>query len=347
MNLIDYIFFLPYKIIWNILNFFSKRQETVFYCEDPLDYHMFLPIQKHLSIPIIYVARKKKSKTFFRERNIPFKSFPAFPAAVIMARHAAFRFPAKKVVKIGFDHGLYQFKRWTATKYYNRFDVYLVSSPHQEELARQRGIRTTKAVGYPKLDKAFDGTISAEDLRKLSEQLNLNPDKETILFSSTWDVDGLSALNRWIDKAQTLTDEFNVLLTVHTWTKFHLVDKLKKIKGAVFLQEQDITPHLMLCDYFVGDYNSLIGEACALDKKIITFRVPQSPRAISEVRKMIAELSYQIDEFEEIYQAIEFYRRLPQARAEERRRANEIMFLTLDGQAGQRAAEIISNMIQH
>jgi len=345
MNLLDYILFLPYKWVWNILNILKRRSAVIFYCEDPLDYHMFVPIQKHLPVPVTYVARKAKTKAFFRGNHIPFKTFPVFPAAVIMARHAAFRFPAKGIVKIGFDHGLYQFKRWTATKYYNRFDLYLVSSRRQVELARQRGIRTTQAVGYPKLDKAFDGSISAQDLQKLRTQLHLNPQKETILFSSTWDADGLSALTRWIDNVHVLTAEFNLLLTVHTWTKPRLIEKLKQIEGAVFLQEQDITAHLMLCDYFVGDYNSLIGEACALDKKIITFRVPPSPRAIPEVRRMIADLSYQIDDFEEIHQAINYYRKNPRAKSAERKKANDIMFLALDGKAGQRAARSICSRI--
>ena len=78
----------------------------------------------------------------------------------------------KKIVKIGFDHGLYQFKRWTSAKYYNDFDIYFVSSEQQVKLAKKRGITTTKAIGYPKLDPAFDGTYDKRFRENLIEKLN-------------------------------------------------------------------------------------------------------------------------------------------------------------------------------
>ncbi len=86
---------------------------------------------------------------------------PSFPNIVIMARQTPYKFPVNKIVKIGFDHGLYQFKRWTSPKNYNGFDVYFVSSSDQVRIANSMGINTVKAIGYPKLDKAFNGTVNA------------------------------------------------------------------------------------------------------------------------------------------------------------------------------------------
>lgn len=345
MNLLDYLFYFPYKIIWHLCNLFLRRREVVFYCEDELDYVMFQPIKKHLSFPVTYVAFGKKAVKFFRRQNLPFKSYPVFPAAVIMARHAAFRFPVKKIKKVGFDHGLYQFKRWTSAKYYNRFDVYLVSSPRQTKLAKQMGIQTTYAVGYPKLDKAFDGSIRKEVLQRRALELGLDPLKKTIIFTSTWDVEGLSALDRWIDKVEQLAKKYNVLLSAHSWTDKKKIEKLKAVPNTFFLDRQDITDYLLLCDYFVGDYNSLIGEFCALDKPIITFRVPQSPRAIDEVRRLIADLSVQVDCFEEIEAAISKYEKYPQLKQKQRARANNTFYLALDGQAGKRAANVIEETL--
>jgi CDP-glycerol glycerophosphotransferase (TagB/SpsB family) len=263
-----------------------------------------------------------------------------------MARHAPYKFSVQQILKIGFDHGLYQFKRWTSPENYNRFNRYFVSSPEQVKSAKTLGITTTKAIGYPKLDNAFNGTYNEEFLNKIKTELKLDSNKRTIIFTSTWDVDGLSALDRWIDRVEELTDKYNVLITVHTWTDKNKIDKLKSIKNAFYLDKFDVTTYLMISDVFIGDYNSLIGEACALNKPIITFKVPESKRAITEVREMISNISIQINTFDKIGAAIEESLDNPRAKETQRKEANEIMYLALDGKAGKRAAEEIKTLIK-
>ncbi len=347
MNLIDYLLYVPYKVLWHVLNLFKKREDIIFYCADPLDYEMFLPVAKHLSFPVRIIAANRKTRRYLKEKGLPFGRPPVFPRAVIMARHAAYKFPVKKIVKLGFDHGLYQFKRWTSAKYYNRFDVYFVSSSQQMKTALQKGINSTQAVGYPKLDKAFDGSITSEYLVDLGRQIGLDPAKKTVLFSTTWDVDGLSAIRRWVDRVHELTGQYNILLTAHTWTKSEFIHKLRHVPKAYFIEAFDITEYLMLSDVFVGDYNSLIGEYCALDKPIITFRTNAGTRAIPEVRKLIAEISVQVEDFNQIPKAIERCLENPNEKQEQRRRANRIFYYKLDGQAGKRAAQIIEETIGH
>jgi len=341
MNLQDYLLPLFYKPIWYLHKLRGKTISLAFYCADPLDYFMFQPILKHLKMPLTYIAKNKKTRQFFKINNIPYLPYPAFPDAVIMARHEAYKFPVSSIKKIGFDHGLYQFKRWTASKYYNLFDTYFVSSEQQVKLAQDRGITTTRAIGYPKLDKLFNGQIGPDVLDKMRRELNLDPSKKTVIFTSTWDVGGLSALKRWVDRVHELTADYNVLLTVHTWSDSDSIQKLRNVPGAVYLDAFDISPYLPLCDVFVGDYNSLIGEFCSLDKPIITFRVPLSNRAVPEVHELIGRLSLQIDTFDEIIPALERSIENPNEKSEERQKANKIFYLKLDGKAGQRAAEDI------
>ena len=341
MTLLDYLIPLFYKPLWYLL----KTDDVAFYAVDPLDYEMFLPIKKHLDHKIVYIAKNKKTRDYFRKKNISFKRYPAFPRAVIMGRHAAYKFPVKQIKKIGFDHGLYQFKRWTNVKLYNQFDVYFVSSEEQVKTARKMGINTTKAIGYPKLDKLFDGSINNDDLQKLKDRKGLAASKKTVIFTSTWDVAGLSALERWVDRVQELTEKYNILLTAHPWTKPSLLVKLSAIKGAFYLQESDISLYLMISDVFVGDYNSLIGEFCALDKPIITFRVPESGRTVPEVMEMIKNISYQVDNFDEIPAAIEHCLKYPDEKRDAMRNANKKLFYALDGKSGERAAKFIKNII--
>ena len=306
---------------------------------------MFIPIKKHLA-EIEIVAKNKKTRDYLEKKEIPYLRMPTFPKSVIMTRHSAYKFPVKQIIKIGFNHGLYQFKKWTATEHFNRFNIFFVSSNEQVKVAKTRGITTTKAIGYPKLDNAFNGMYNKCFLNKLKDRININKDKRTIIFTSTWNLHELSALNRWIDRVEELAKTYNILFTVHTWTEKRKIIKLKSIKGTFFIDSFDITPYLMIADVFVGDYSSIIGEACGLNKPIITFRVPESKRSIKEITEMIESISIRINEFDELQKAIEQSLSNPDELKHEREKANKIMFYALDGNAGKRAAEEIIELVK-
>jgi CDP-glycerol glycerophosphotransferase (TagB/SpsB family) len=340
MVLSYYIYKYPYKIVWHLINVFNKKSQIAFYCADPLDYEMFLPILKYLPSPII-IAKNNKTRKYLKRKGIMYVRMPSFPAAVIMARQSPYKFPVKNIVKIGFDHGLYQFKRWTSAKNYNGFNIYFVSSDDQVETGLKLGINSIKAIGYPKLDKAFDGEYDSKYLKKIKEAKGIDPDKKTILFTTTWDVAGLSAIEKWIDKIELLTEQYNVLVTVHTWTKESYKNKLRSYKNVIYLEEFDVTHYLMIADVLVGDYSSIIGEFCAFDKPIITFKVPDSDRTIDDITNLIRSISIQIDTYQEIHSALKHSINNPEEKSEERLEANKILFYALDGQAGKRAADEI------
>lgn len=346
MTILDYLLPLVYSPVWYIAKRLRKTLKIAFYAADPLDYEMLLPIARHLDFPLEIIAKNRKTRDYLKTKGIPYKRYPAFPEIVIMGRHAAYKFPVKTIKKIGFDHGLYQFKRWTRPKMYNLFDVYFVSSQTQVQNSREKGIRTTKAIGYPKIDKVFNGEISDAKLQNIRKILNIDPAKKTVIFTSTWDVAGLSALQRWINRVGELKDNYNLLLTAHTWTKQKYLEQLKSIEGAHYIDSFDITEYLMIADVFIGDYNSLIGEFCALDKPIITFKVPKSDRIVPAVHKMIAEISTQVDTFDELPEAIEMCLKNPQKKEAARAQANRTMYYALDGQAGKRAATVITEVLE-
>lgn len=340
-----YLYKYPYKAIWYFNRLFKRTHQLAFYCADPLDYEMFRPIQKFLP-PMKIIAKNSKVKKYLNKKGIVYISMPAFPDAVIMARQTPYKFPVDKIIKVGFDHGLYQFKRWTSPRNYNGFDVYFVSSSQQVKTAGKLGIYTVEAVGYPKLDNAFNGTYNFEYLDTLKKNIGINPDKKTIIFTSTWDVAGLSALPKWIDGLETLTENYNVLVTVHTWTDPNYISRLRSMPGVVFIEEYDVTPYLMIADAFVGDYSSIIGECCAFDKPIITFRVPESDRTIPEILDLIKNISIQIDDFNELQGVLEKCLCDPDIKSAERKAANKILFYALDGKAGKRAADRILSLIE-
>lgn len=101
----------------------------------------------------------------------------------------------------------------------------------------------------------------------------------------------------------------------------------------------------MIADVLIGDYSSIIGEFCAFNKPIITFKVPDSERTIPEIQELLKEISLQINDKEELENAIKLSIDNPNDKAANRDRANKILFYALDGQAGIRAAEEIKSYL--
>ena len=102
----------------------------------------------------------------------------------------------------------------------------------------------------------------------------------------------------------------------------------------------------MIADLLVGDYSSIIGEFCAFDKPIITFKVPDSDRTIPEIQQLLKNISIQVDNFEELKTAIIESLKNPDEKSEQRKEANKILFYKLDGQAGKRAADEIKRLLK-
>ena len=312
----------------------------VAYCADPLDFMILKPVLDHLpGIPI--VAKNSRTAAYLRSQGIQSKRLPVFPRGVIMCRHAAHKFPEKRIIKIGLRHGAFHFKAFAGSRYFNAFDLYFLTSQKEVEQAVAAGIKTDLATGFPKLDPLFNGSINEEILKSVFRQAKLDPGKKTIIFTATWDKSGMSAIHLWIHKLPSFIDKYNVLITVHPWTSKKYREQLKKMPGVFFIQQPDVLPYLALADVMVGDTSSIIAEFCALDKPIITFRVAGTKRTVPEITRLLKKISIQIETVAELPRAIEISLKNPNERSAERQQANRLMFDRLDGQAGKRVAEII------
>ena len=337
-----YIYKYPYRLIWRIRRLFRKGFDLAFYCADPIDWIILSRLREYLP-PLRIIASGNATKAYLRERGIAFQSMPAFPDAVIMSRHAAHKFPEKRIMKFGLRHGVYHFKRFTSARNYNLFDLYFVTSSREEEIARSLGIRSARAAGFPKLDPAFDGTYPEDRLDVYRRNCGLDRQKKTVLFTATWEKSGMSAVQLWKDRIGDLTNRYNVLVTLHPWISGKVRQSIAELPGIYFIADYDVLPYMLIADVMVGDTSSIIGEFCVLDKPIITFRVPDARRMLPEIRELLESISMRVATFDEMETAL---RRITEAgddRKEQRVRANRIMFDKLDGLAGKRiTGEIVA-----
>ena len=340
----NYLLKIPYSLVWHLYKLFGKLIPVVFYCGDPVDYHVFLPVAKYLD-EIVYVTDKPKVKTYLAQKGIKCKSLPVYPRCVIMARHSTHKFPYSKICRIGMRHGAYHFKRMTSPENYNQFNLYLMTSKMDVNAAKEMGIISAKAVGFPKLDPAFNGEITAAALAELRSRLGFNNGKPIVLFSATYDSSGMSAISFWCNNLHRLTEKWNVMVTLHSWIKPAYKDKINNTPDVYLIKDYDTLPYIMLADITVGDTSSILAECCALDKPIITLYLGQAKRSLKEIRDLIDAISYKVKSFADLEEKLNYVLTHKDELKPYRTVANAIFFDELDGKAGFRASNEIKALI--
>lgn len=335
----------PYYFFWKTDKLLTAKHPIIdFYIGELMDYHIMKPIISQFPSARV-VARNFKVRSGLRKYGINAVMWPTLPDVVIMARHALHEYPIQNVIKIGMSHGTYMFKNFIAAKKYNAFARYMLTSQEVVDAGKETGITSAVAIGYPKLDQAFNGEITASDLNQLRQRLKLNPSKPTLLFSATWDKSGMSAISRWHDRVDELAGKYNILVTLHPFMSASYVNSIKNKSGIHYVDNDNDIPYLMLADVLVSDTSSIIAEFCAFNKPIITFRVEKAKRLNESIKELIGSISVPIDSFDQLPEAIEEALHNDQL-APARETANKRFYYALDGNAGTRAVKEIRNVLK-
>ncbi|MEE4176987.1 MAG: CDP-glycerol glycerophosphotransferase family protein [Bacteroides sp.] len=335
----------PYWLGWQLRRLMRGPGKVAFYLDSEHDHAVIEHILPHLNFPFDLVARNLKVASALRKRGIAVKTWPVFPPAVIMARHALHRFPIKAVRKAGLKHGPHFFKKMIRAEKFNAFDLFIFISENEVGTAKKNGVRVGVAGGYPRLD-AFSHPKTIALSEKILKQPGFDSSKKTLLFTATWDQSGMSAVDRWIDELQGLKERFNLLVSLHPMMSEEQLRKAKAVPGIFLASPEDLPACMLAADFLIGDTSSVLAEFCALDKPIITFRVDTGRRLSSEIRQMISEISLQIDKLEELDQAILRYQENPQLKQSERQRWNKIFFDNPSGSHGKKVAAILNQWVQ-
>ena len=338
MVLSYYLLKIPYTIVWEVRNILGLNKDVMLYCANALDYQIFSPVQKHIENDVKVIAKDKKAQQELEKIGVESILYPAFPKGVIMCRQAGYKFPASRMLKVGMRHGAYTFKPFANTKGYNLLDYFYMTSNREVERAKAKGIKCAVAIGFPKLDPFFDGSITSNRVDEIRADAAIDNSRPTILFTATWNNSGISAVNIWFDKLASLTQKYNILVTVHPWTSNEIKHKIATTKGVYLIKTADVVPYIKVADICIGDTSSILAECCALDKPIITFKVADGKRTDKEVKQLISEFTTQINSFNELDENIELLLTNPDMKKVQRANANKVMFDLLDGKAGLRAA---------
>ncbi|MBK7104082.1 MAG: CDP-glycerol glycerophosphotransferase family protein [Ignavibacteriae bacterium] len=323
---------IPYTIAWYLTNSRINPFPIVFYCTDFIDYEIFEPILNEFEeITIVSKNRNVQEKLF--EHGVSSILWPVYPKVVFMARHSLHMFPAKKIIKIGMRHGAYNFKSFISKKKYNKFDLYFFTSQNELNEAKEIGITIGDVGGFPKIDVLHNGQISFDELENLKVKLKFNNGKPIILFSATWNKSELSAITKWYDKLRLLTNDYNILVTAHSFTEKNIIEKIKSEDNIYFIENEKAAPYLLLADILIGDSSSIIAEFCTLDKPIITFRIEEKGRLNLKIINMLDEISFRVNSFEELINILPNSLKNKNLLSEKRKHHSKIMIDNFNGNA--------------
>ena len=342
-----YIGYIPYQIVWRFLRILRKKKRIVLHIDSEYDLYLFYNIQKHLKLVdlvVTSIALKKKLENRI-DKEISINCYPAFPDAVIMFRNAAWKYPVKKIIKIGMTHGAYNFKRLPKSYYYNMFDLFLMTSDDDVKRSQAKGVKTSKAIGYPKSDSLLNNTYNEAVLVGIRKTLRLDQSKKTLLFTATWDGSGMSAIDKWYNKLQSLLDRFNIVVNLHDKMSQHYRYHLQHQQGIHFIDQPDVYPYILIADVCITDTSSLIAEFCIADKPIVTFSVNKTERTLEDIIIIIKKVSISIDTFSQLPQAIDEALTRNKEFSLIRKKVIQTLISPLDGKAGIRAANEIVKLI--
>ncbi|MCB5228688.1 MAG: CDP-glycerol glycerophosphotransferase family protein [Candidatus Cloacimonetes bacterium] len=340
------LFYRPvYNSLWRLHSAMGKLLPLAYFAPEEIDLQGFATVAKHLP-PLSYISGCPPVIQRLRDQGQRPHTLLSFPKVLIMSRHSLHKFPCSKIISIGMRHGPYHFKRMTRAINYNRFDLYLFSSEADKKAAEEIGVKVGCAVGFPRLDPAFDGSITEGDLQDTRQRLALVPGKPTLLFSATWDASGMSAIDKWINALPFLAERWNIMVTLHPWMAAKYVKSIQATPSVVFLKQRDLLRAMMLADVCIGDQSSILAECCALGKGMVTFQTPPAAKALPHIEELLQGISLRIKSIGELEPACKRLLENPQLLATERAEANRLMFDKLDGQAGKRAAQSILKLLK-
>jgi CDP-glycerol glycerophosphotransferase (TagB/SpsB family) len=166
-----------------------------------------------------------------------------------------------------------------------------------------------------------------------------------LLFTATWEKSGLSAIKKWYNKLDRISDYYNILVTVHPWIDKSIIEKIKKTKNVFFIEENDLSIYLLMSDIMIADTSSIIAEFNALNKPIITFKVDAKGRLTDEIVEILNKLTVRIDTFDDLVSILEA-KDIYNVDADLSNKYNQIFFDFPLGNHGLKAAQVITNFLE-
>ncbi len=246
-------------------------------------------------------------------------------------------------------HGLSD-KKYGRSKKVLLYDLVLLPGKKEEDAYRTMGILDKmkyQTVGYPKLDRVFQGKINQEEQRI---KLGLDPDKTTVLYAPTWnDRTGNTSYPKFgVEVLNQVPSDINLVVKLHPNTKSYdkkyypiLKEIAAKKDNILFIDyAADIIPIMATADLLIGDISSVTHEFMAFQRPLVFldsgFHLFQR-----KARTWIWQAGDVIKKKGQVWPTVLERLEHPEEYADIRQEILEYIFYKPDGNAAKRAAQAI------
>lgn len=119
------------------------------------------------------------------------------------------------------------------------------------------------ACGYPRNQYLLEQHSNSNEINKIKQQLNLNTEKETILYTPTWrDNQEEEFLLEFTDEMKA---KYNIIY------KYHEEDQANKQHNYIDTTQFETQQLLLVSDIVISDYSSIVFDALTIDKKVYLY----------------------------------------------------------------------------
>ena len=245
----------------------------------------------------------------------------------------------------------------------DRINIRSVESQDRFDELQAKGHQNLVLTGFTKLDPLFD--LDDDEILKLKRELNLDPNKKTILYAPSFYP---SSLEKLFPEFELLSINHNVIIKLHNFSwhqnRYRYQSKLaealdEKCKNIHLLKRDvyNIIPYYRLADILVSDISSTLFEFLPLNKPIIqanffSLRLkhrifPQRFWKKLDVERMQnIDFAYLISDPSELSIRIQFALDYPEEMASLREDAHDQYLYKPDGKASSRLVAAIEEKLQ-
>ncbi|PTI81020.1 CDP-glycerol glycerophosphotransferase family protein, partial [Mammaliicoccus vitulinus] len=117
--------------------------------------------------------------------------------------------------------------------------------------------------GYPRNQYLLEYQTNSNEVDHIKQLLNLDKDKETILYTPTWRDNKENDF--LLEFPEEIKSKYNIIY------KYHEEDQSNKHKNDIDINQFETQQLILASDIVISDYSSIIFDALTIDKKVYLY----------------------------------------------------------------------------
>lgn len=324
--------------------FIAYKTGGIIYTDSKATFHFIK--EDHPKLHVKYYKTIKEIKKSMETLGIKIILYPDF--------HIRFfkEMPGVKHIQVfhGTSDKVYDFQKAVL-----EYDLFFIPGQESYDRYNKNGLlkkHTGVLIGYPKLDRVFQGNFNQKSELK---KLNLDPENPTVLYAPTW-VD--KAYNSSWKKfkpqfSKDIPENLNLIIKLHPNLTRYRNDEVKKFEKSLIDRKNtrifdclpDIVPLMTASDLLIGDISAVTREYLAF-KKPFVFIINKPKWLWAKKKKKLWECGELITDPNKLWPAVERALSNPNKYLPAIEKHFRYTFYKPDGRAAERATFAINQLLK-